>query len=141
MTRSNFVDSAHMTYIKHLDSAIASHHLTHDTTLYRGAKLSKALHIGGTLTDHGYLSTSLSQKQAEDFTKGGDKPYRYLLRIQVPSGTKGLVAQDAFTPDLLKTKYKWVPHEQEVILGRSSSFVIKDITDAGNYKIVDMGVE
>jgi len=102
--------------VKNLDKAIAGSTLTHELTVNRfvndpkvfGVKSPKDL-VGKTLTDKGFLATSLGDVSAGDVEKGG-----MLFDIKIPKGSKALYLK----PHLKTAKI------HEVLLPRGTSLKV-----------------
>lgn len=97
--------------IAHLDSAMRP--LGSDTTLYRGvsSKYAPNVGVGGTTTFDSYLSTSVERKTPKGF---GD----VLLVLKTPSSA----------PSFPINGSGGHPEENEILLGRGSSWVCQDIS-------------
>ncbi len=95
--RKGKLDSEMQSTVKQIEGAINTMHVPADITVYRGAKLSPAAsrklqataETGGTMTDRGFVSTSLSEQKAREFA-GADG---VLMRVHVPTGSPGLYLQ------------------------------------------------
>ncbi len=86
-----------------------------NTTLFRGGKFPPNMKVG----DHGvfksFTSTSYSQKVAERF----DNDEKYLIKIRVPKGTKGVF--------LNPNQFDVMSFESEMLLGRNQKYTVLDI--------------
>lgn len=114
--------------VRQLDNAVRKGSLGGNTKLYRSFHMENIPNPGDIIADRGFASTSTRREVAERFTeKGGN---RAMVRIHAPAGTPA-----AFLPG---------QHEDEVLLGRNSHFVVKAAKTETSYsgrKILVVDVE
>lgn len=129
--------------INYIESALNKFELDKDIVLYRGIdvptiieqvigekKYSRDVNIinsylkNTTFTDKGFVSTSISKKEAINFGMGNG---RAVMRINVPSGTKG-----AYIDEVSRIK-----REKEFLLNRNVTFKINNVKyDAANERFI-----
>lgn len=146
--RDNFIPEAQ----KEIDEAIGSLDklvelsppLPEQTTVYRGigtdfARELETAGVGGSFTDNGFTSVSLDKGIAGGFPS---RPTGNLIEIALPAGTKAVNPSKFFTRNVVgNTNLK---QEQELILGRGTTFDILEIVDnveLGVGKIIRVGVK
>lgn len=108
-----------------IDQVVNTATVPDDLVAYRGAslkllgKLAKSPDkaIGKVLTDHGFVSTSLNQKKAEDFSRG------MLVEIRVPAGSHGFF--------MATTGSDYSSAESELLLPRGAKFGVVDVQKVG----------
>jgi hypothetical protein len=109
----------HESVREQLDSAFAAvPPLSEDGVVYRGTKVrgAQGLDVGAVVEDRGYMSTSPSRNQAEDFVaySNGD-----LFEIVLPEGAKAL--------DMNEAAGSRFGREREVLLPRGTRMAIEEI--------------
>ena len=129
--------------INYIESALNKFELDKDIVVYRGIdvptiieqvigekKYSRDVNIinsylkNTTFTDKGFVSTSISKKEAINFGMGSG---RAVMRINIPSGTKG-----AYIDEVSKIK-----REKEFLLNRNVTFKINNVKyDAANERFI-----
>jgi len=122
--------SAKTNQVNQLDAALAKGTLGKNIVLYRGFSSSQietalgngTLKVGSSITDPGYMSTSIKGSGAF----GGNIKYK----IYAPKGTKGLYIDK-------KSKYK---SEYEFLLPRSTTVVVRSISKFGGQWQVEVEV-
>jgi hypothetical protein len=113
----------------------ATHRMTSPTSaiLWRGVGSASPLHsmspaqlmrlVGARIDDAGYLSTTLSQNTAQNFSAG-----RVLLRVHTPRGTKGVYVHGTSLSG---------HSEYEFIMPRGTQMQVTRVSFDGHYYIVD----
>lgn len=126
------LDSDYKKIAAHLDVALKKATVPEDMVAFRGmgtrgAELMKA-GVGAKIKDAAFMSTSLSQKTATEFSWDNKQGERAIAQIKVPKGANGAlvnVVQDI--------------GEAELLLPRGSEFVVTGITqDPSGVNIVEM---
>ena len=118
--------------------------LAEQTTTYRGigtdfARELEQVGVGGSFTDNGFTSVSLDKGIAGGFPS---RPTGNLIEIALPAGTKAVNPSKFFTRNIVRNTN--LKQEQELILGRGTTFDILEIVDnveLGVGKIIKVGVK
>jgi hypothetical protein len=117
--------------------------LTEDTVVYRGVGIAFAgdlegKGVGASFTDNGFTSASLDRGIAAGFPS---QPTGNVMEIVVPRGTKAIVPSRFFSEKMVGDTD--LRKEQELILGRGTSFEILSIEDnpIGIGSIIKVGVK
>jgi hypothetical protein len=95
--------------------------------------------VGGSFTDNGFTSVSLDKGIAGGFPS---RPTGNLIEIALPAGTKAVNPSKFFTRNIVRNTN--LKQEQELILGRGTTFDILEIVDnveLGVGKIIKVGVK
>lgn len=119
--------------------------LSEQTTVYRGigtdfARELEAAGVGGSFTDNGFTSVSLNKEIAGGFPS---MPTGNLIEITLPAGTKAINPSRFFGENMVVGNTN-LSQEQELILGRGTTFDILEIVDnvaLGVGKIIRVGVK
>lgn len=107
--------------VEALTAALDKTELKTSAILYRFAKTERLasssgeIKVGSVVTDNGFVSTSVEQEQAREFSRTG----RSMLVLKAPKGSKGL-----FVGDESRSKN---PYENEVILQRGTRYRITKV--------------
>jgi hypothetical protein len=145
----NFRDNVD-SFIKIMDETIQAHGLSKAVKLWRGQIMAKDV-IDGLLKQisvfkesgsflklkmNTYLGASLKEKTGAEFwesSKYAESPDKraVLFSINVPEGTKAAVPQAGST----SPKYGTFAHEQEFILARDTTLLIRNIEEVKNYTV------
>lgn len=126
-------------YVDLLDSAMKNE-LKEDTNIYRGLVTTGELEVGGKIEAKGYSSSSFFSDTAEDFAKSsaaisGNKEKRPLvLKIKAKKGQKGIIPMVEGVGSGLRGV------EGEFLLPRDISFIIKKVTDKGDFEQVEVEI-
>jgi len=105
--------------IKQLDKVIKRATIESDVSVYSGlgsraSAILSGLDVGSEVDFKGYLSTSIDENIASDFSKSVNNVSRK-VKINLPKGSKGFFFGNS-------------DQEKEVLLGRGKKFKISDIT-------------
>lgn len=112
--------------IKALDQAMANARTDRDIIVYRGIgadiKTGKPveLKVGEIFTDKGYMSTSIS--------KGSEFSGSTKFEILLPTGSRAIYAKAVSS----------YPHEDELLIGRNTRFIVHEIIQKGYERLVRM---
>lgn len=129
--------------INYIESALNKFEIDKDIVVYRGIdvptiieqvigekKYSRDVNIinsylkNTTFTDKGFVSTSISKKEAINFGMGNG---RAVMRINIPSGTKGVYIDEVSR----------IKREKEFLLNRNVTFKINNVKyDAANERFI-----
>jgi len=117
-------------YIKDLSTALGRSRVSDDVTAYRGIAdwtweimekdMPEAIKPGTILQYKGFMSTSISEKQARKFaqvTVEGSKPT--VLELQIDRGSNGMFIKS----------FSQMPHEEELLLNRDTAFEVVDFIE------------
>jgi hypothetical protein len=102
--------------------------LAKDTMLYRGFRGGSGvenLQVGSVLTDSAFTSTTADKGFAERWAKDGDKGY--VMSIQAPAGTKGVIPK--FASNSLYQTGSYFDYEAEFLMPRNTSMEIISINN------------
>ena len=134
-------------HIEVLDKSMRNS-LVRDTTLYRGFGTTHELEVGTRITDKAYVSTTVNESVALDFAKHGsnywdigptkDPKRPVVMQISAKKGQKGIWPQLSTTDT---TSVTLRSNEQEYLLPRGQSFIIKSVHDMGDYELVEVDIE
>jgi hypothetical protein len=129
--REGRVPESYSDVVDELDRAIQKTTLDSGLVTYRGMRLSPSdverLKPGGRIRHKGYISTSLSEREAASFTRGNVDREAVLLRIKVPKGSNALAID---TVSINRG-------EREVVLPRGSEMIITRVTKRGRATYID----
>jgi hypothetical protein len=115
--------------VRNLDGVVASSPaLTDPVTVFRGAAFDMNASVGDVITDPGFVSTSLNPVRTAGFALGTQST---LMQITVPAGEKA-----PYIGGLSSSR-----SEQEVLLGRDTSFQVTKVTNVDvGHQIVEATV-
>ena len=101
-------------YIVGIDSAIKKSTVDRDMVLYRGIKTHRAEELiqNGSITQQGFMSTSMSPIEAFEFTKGVGEDFHNILVMEREKGSLGLFINDI---------------EKEILLPRDTGYKLTKV--------------